>query len=155
MNTNFMLFQRITHGAEPLLRSCQLCSYSRTSQHFMKPKGSLLCSQELVHILSQTNSIHTIPSYLSKIQSQRILVFLYNRVSNIPSTWFSISLALALNTSKIQLVPVHCSLPCQQTNSSISTIAKTAESTVKNYCPIWHSISTVELLKACSFMGQQ
>jgi hypothetical protein len=36
----------LTHGAEPFLRSCQLCSYSRTSQHFMEPEGSLLCSQE-------------------------------------------------------------------------------------------------------------
>jgi hypothetical protein len=30
----------LTHGAEPLLRSCQLCSYSRTSQHFLEPEGS-------------------------------------------------------------------------------------------------------------------
>jgi hypothetical protein len=36
----------LTHGAEPFLRSCQLCSYSRTSQHFMEPEGSLLYSQE-------------------------------------------------------------------------------------------------------------
>jgi hypothetical protein len=36
-----------THGAETYLRSChQLCSYSRTSQHFMEPVGSLPCSQE-------------------------------------------------------------------------------------------------------------
>jgi hypothetical protein len=28
------------------LRSCQLCSHSRTSQHFMEPGGSLACSQE-------------------------------------------------------------------------------------------------------------
>jgi hypothetical protein len=37
---------RLTHGVEPFLRSCQLCSYSRTSQHFMEPEGSLPCSQE-------------------------------------------------------------------------------------------------------------
>jgi hypothetical protein len=30
----------LTHGAEPFLRSCQLCSYTRTSQHFMEPGGS-------------------------------------------------------------------------------------------------------------------
>jgi hypothetical protein len=30
----------LTHGAEPFLRSCQLCCYSRTSQHFMEPGGS-------------------------------------------------------------------------------------------------------------------
>jgi hypothetical protein len=37
----------LTHGAEPFLRSCQLFSYSRTSQHFTEPEGSLLRSQEL------------------------------------------------------------------------------------------------------------
>jgi hypothetical protein len=35
-----------THGAEPFLRSRQLCSYSRTSQHFIEPESSLLWSQE-------------------------------------------------------------------------------------------------------------
>jgi hypothetical protein len=33
-----------THGAEPFLKSRQLCSYSRTYQHFMEPEGSLPCS---------------------------------------------------------------------------------------------------------------
>jgi hypothetical protein len=36
----------LTHGAEPFLRSRQLCSHSRTYQHFMVPEGSLPCSQE-------------------------------------------------------------------------------------------------------------
>jgi hypothetical protein len=40
---NFIL---LTYGAEPFLRSCQLCIHSRTSQHFMEPEGSLPCSQE-------------------------------------------------------------------------------------------------------------
>jgi hypothetical protein len=31
----------LTHGAEPFLRSCPLCSHSRNSQHFMEPEGSL------------------------------------------------------------------------------------------------------------------
>jgi hypothetical protein len=34
------------YGVEPFLRSCQLFSYSRNSQQFMEPKGSLPCSQE-------------------------------------------------------------------------------------------------------------
>jgi hypothetical protein len=34
------------HGAEPFSRSRQLCSYSRTSQYFMEPEGSLPYSQE-------------------------------------------------------------------------------------------------------------
>jgi hypothetical protein len=29
----------VTHGAEAFLRSCQLCSHSRNSQHFMEPEG--------------------------------------------------------------------------------------------------------------------
>jgi hypothetical protein len=37
----------LTYGVEPSLRSCQMCSPSRTSHHFMKPEGSLPCSQEL------------------------------------------------------------------------------------------------------------
>jgi hypothetical protein len=36
----------LAYGAEPFLRSRQLCSYSRASQHFMEPEGSSPCSQE-------------------------------------------------------------------------------------------------------------
>jgi hypothetical protein len=36
----------LTYGAEPFFRSCQLCSHSRTSQHFMEPEGSSPYSQE-------------------------------------------------------------------------------------------------------------
>jgi hypothetical protein len=42
----YVYIQRLTHGAEPFLRSRQLCSHSKTSQDFMEPEGSLLCSQE-------------------------------------------------------------------------------------------------------------
>jgi hypothetical protein len=38
--------QLLTNGVEPFLRSRQMCSHSRTSQRFMEPEGSLLCSQE-------------------------------------------------------------------------------------------------------------
>jgi hypothetical protein len=55
----------LTHGAEPFVRSCQLCSYSRT-QHFMKPEGSLQ-EPSTGPILRQINPIHPIPSCLSKI----------------------------------------------------------------------------------------
>jgi hypothetical protein len=34
----------LTYGAEPFLRSRQLCSYS--TEHFMEPEGSLPCSQD-------------------------------------------------------------------------------------------------------------
>jgi hypothetical protein len=36
----------LTYGAEPFLRSCQLCSHSTTSQHFKEPEGSSPCSQK-------------------------------------------------------------------------------------------------------------
>jgi hypothetical protein len=36
----------ITYGAGPFLRSRQLCSHSRISQHFMELEGSLSCSQK-------------------------------------------------------------------------------------------------------------
>jgi hypothetical protein len=59
----------LTHGAELCLRSCQLCSRSRTSQRFMEPEDSLPRSKSppLVPILSQIDPINTISSYLSKI----------------------------------------------------------------------------------------
>jgi hypothetical protein len=68
-NIGTLLTYLLTHGAEPFLRSCQLWSYSRTSQHFMEPEVSLPCSQKpsTGPILSQIDPIHTIPSYLPKI----------------------------------------------------------------------------------------
>jgi hypothetical protein len=45
-NSQLNIHTQLTHGAEPFLRSRQLCSFSRTSQHFMEPEGSLPCSQE-------------------------------------------------------------------------------------------------------------
>jgi hypothetical protein len=55
----------LTCGAEPFLRSCQLCSHSRTSQNFMEPEGSSPYSQEpsIGPIPSQIDPVHTIPSH--------------------------------------------------------------------------------------------
>jgi hypothetical protein len=36
----------LIHRAEPFLRSRQFCSYSRASQHFIEPEGSLSRSQQ-------------------------------------------------------------------------------------------------------------
>jgi histone-lysine N-methyltransferase SETMAR len=40
-----LLTYLLTYGSEIFLRSCQLCSPSRTPQHFMEPEGSIPCSQ--------------------------------------------------------------------------------------------------------------
>jgi hypothetical protein len=47
INTDEPVTTYITNEGEPFLRSRQLCSYSRTSQHFMEHVGSLPCAQEL------------------------------------------------------------------------------------------------------------
>jgi hypothetical protein len=36
----------LTYGAQSFFRSPQLCSHSRTSQHFMESEGSIPCSHE-------------------------------------------------------------------------------------------------------------
>jgi hypothetical protein len=68
----FIETHSLTHGPEPFLRSRQLCSYSRASQHFMESRRFITVftgARQLVPILSQTNPIQPIPSYLSKIHS--------------------------------------------------------------------------------------
>jgi hypothetical protein len=65
----------LTHGAGPFLRSCQLCSYSRTSQHLMEPEGSLPCSQE------PSTSPYPEPDQSNQYSKIHII-----HTSNIPST---------------------------------------------------------------------
>jgi hypothetical protein len=59
----------LTYGAEPFLRSCQLCSHSRSSQHFIESEGSLPCSQEPstgpYPEPDQSNPYHSILSFRS------------------------------------------------------------------------------------------
>jgi hypothetical protein len=60
----------LTYGAEPFLRSRQMCSPSRTPQHFMELQGSIPCSQEpsTGPYPEHINPIQSIPFYISKIQ---------------------------------------------------------------------------------------
>jgi hypothetical protein len=64
------LTHSLTHGAEPFLRSCQLCSHSTTSQRFREPEGSLPPSQKPstgpYHEPDRSNPYHPILS-LSKL----------------------------------------------------------------------------------------
>jgi hypothetical protein len=82
----------LTYGAEPFLRSCQLCSPSRTLQHFIEPEGSIPCSQEpstgpypepyqsnpLHPILSLWQDLHT-QNYLAIHLSQNPFTFQFKR----------------------------------------------------------------------------
>jgi hypothetical protein len=61
-----LLTYLLTYGTEIFLRSCQLCSPSRTPQHFME-QYRVHKSPPLIPILSHIHPIHYIPSYLSKI----------------------------------------------------------------------------------------
>jgi hypothetical protein len=74
----------LTYGAEPFLRSCQLCSHSRPSQDFMEPEGSSPCSQDPstgpCPESDRSSPHHTIPSYLSKI---------YFNIAHPPTSWSS------------------------------------------------------------------
>jgi hypothetical protein len=55
----------VLHGAEPFLRSRQLCSYSRTYQHFIEPKSS---QEPYTCPYSEPDqSILPLPLYLSSI----------------------------------------------------------------------------------------
>lgn len=57
------------NAAEPFVRSQHFCNYSRNPHCFMKPKYSLLCSQQptIAPLLNQTNQAHAPPSYLFKL----------------------------------------------------------------------------------------
>jgi hypothetical protein len=71
----------VLHGTEPFSRDHQLCSYSRTSQHFMEPEGSLPCSQE-PYSKPDESWVHTTPAYRSKIHFTLSLHFLNVHVSS-------------------------------------------------------------------------
>jgi hypothetical protein len=56
--------------------SCQLCSYSRTSQHFKEPEGSLPCSQEPSTSPYQNYSTKSNDSVIAK----RVFIFFFTAV---------------------------------------------------------------------------
>jgi hypothetical protein len=99
----------LTYGAESFL-SRQLCSPSRTSQHFTEPEGSIPCSQEPstgpYPEPYPSNPLHSMPSYLSKIH--------FNIVHS--STYWSCQWSLSFWLSHqyptyIPLPPHSCHMP--------------------------------------------
>jgi hypothetical protein len=72
---------KLTYGAEPFLRSCQLCSHSRTSQHFKEPEGSSPCSQE--------SSISPYPEPDQSGPYQSILSKIHFNIIHPPTSWCS------------------------------------------------------------------
>jgi hypothetical protein len=102
---------RITHVAEPFSRSRQLCSYSRTSQHFMEPECSLPCSQEPSSRPypepNKSNQYHTI-LYLS-LSLTSILILSTHLLLGLPSSLFL--LAFHQYPICIPLLRYSCYLP--------------------------------------------
>jgi hypothetical protein len=91
----------ITHGAEPFLRSCHLCSHSSTSQGFMEPEGSLPCSQEpFTGPYPQPDKSNPHHPILSKI---------HFNIVHPPTSWFSHQYHTSIC---IPLLPHSCYMPC-------------------------------------------
>jgi hypothetical protein len=72
----------LTYGAEPFLRTCQLCSTQELPSILWNPKIHYRVhrSPPLVPILSQIDPVHVIPSYLSEI---------YFNIVHRPTSWSS------------------------------------------------------------------
>jgi hypothetical protein len=98
----------ITHRADPFFRSRQLCSYSRRSQHFMEPEGSLPCSQEPStgsypepDLISPYHSIHISKTHFSTV-----------RPATFWSSHWSLSLCLSHQYSLCSpLLPIRATCP--------------------------------------------
>jgi hypothetical protein len=102
------MYHSLTHGAEPFLRSCQLCSYSRTYQHFMEPGGSLPCSQEPSTgpdpEPDQSNPYHP-------ISLRSILIFFTHLRLGLPSGLFPSGLPTNILYAFL-FSPYSCYMPC-------------------------------------------
>jgi hypothetical protein len=72
----------LTHISEPFLRSYKLCSYSRNSQHFMEPEGSLSCSQKpSTGPYPDAEQFNPYRSFIQKIShGPRLLVVFRNKI---------------------------------------------------------------------------
>jgi hypothetical protein len=75
-DTSIYCYYLLTYGAEPFLRSRQLCNHSRTSQHFMEPEGSSPCSQE------PSNGPYPEPDQPSPHHPILSLIYCYNNNNN-------------------------------------------------------------------------
>jgi hypothetical protein len=100
----------LAHRAEPFLRSRQLRSHSRVPSILRNPTVHYRIhkSHTLVPVLSQINSIHNIPVYLSKIHFNIV-----HPPTSLSPQW---SLSFLLSNQHpicISLRPHSCYMPCQ------------------------------------------
>jgi hypothetical protein len=93
------------HGDEPFLKSRQLCSYSRISQHFMEPESSLMCSQEpFTGPYPEPGQSSPFPSQHISLRSILILSTTYVLVFLVVSFILAFSPISYMHSSSIQCV---------------------------------------------------
>jgi hypothetical protein len=106
----------LAYGAEPFLRSRQLCSPSRTSEHFMEPEVSIAYSQEPSNwILSWAISIQSTPSHPIYLRS--ILILHIHLRLGLPSGLFPSGVPTNIPSSYTKiLIPITCITSIRRTS---------------------------------------
>jgi hypothetical protein len=118
------------------LRSRQLCSYSRISQHFMEPEGSLPCSQE------PSTGPYPEPDKSSSYHPilRSILILSSNLRLGLPSDLFPSDFFLPKNLTCLQLSSNACYIP----SPSHPFCLRHSTNYFRNYT--WRRVHVIKLL---------